>query len=60
MTFSGFAFNSACLLVLSFTAFFHSLLAASIAVTSDCVPRFTRLKSHAGHVQFVVLSSVSR
>ena len=47
--FSDFAFNSVCLLFLSFTAFFHSLLAASIAVTSDCVPRFARLKSHADH-----------
>ena len=39
---------------------FHSLVAASIGVTSDCVPGFTRLKSHADHVQFVMFSSVSR
>ena len=44
--FSGFAINPACLRVESFTAFFHSLLAASIAVTSDCVPRFTRLNCY--------------
>ena len=58
--FSGFAVNSACLHVLSCTAFFLSLVAASIGVTSDCVPHFIRLKSHADHVQFLVLSSVSR
>ena len=60
--FSGFAVNSACLHVQSIpcTAFFHSLVAASIGVTSDCVPRFTRLKSHPDHVQFVVFSAVSR
>jgi len=58
--FSGFAVISTCLHVLSCTAFLHSLVAASIGVTSDCVPRLTRLKSHADQVQFVVLSTASR